>query len=330
MAIEPPFVGRAEELRLLKELLHATGREGKARVVSVTGIGGHRQVAPGLGAPEVRRRARPRRSGGTTAAARPTATGITFWALGEMVRMRAGIAETDAAGRLAVEARRLGRRSTSPDEDERRWLEPRLAFLLGLDERPAGGGEELFAAWRTFFERISDARHGRDGLRGPAVGRRRAARLHRVACSSGRATSPIFIVTLARPELADRRPNWGAGQRNFAVAAPRAALRRGDGRAGPRAWCPAPTTPPSAGSSSGPRACRCTRSRRSGCSPTAASSARARTRTSSSATSASSRCPRRCTRSSRRGWTRSDPRTARCCRTPPSSARASRSRRSRR
>ncbi|MGZ4133363.1 MAG: adenylate/guanylate cyclase domain-containing protein [Actinomycetota bacterium] len=40
MAIEPPFVGRAEELRMLKDMLHATGREGKSRVVSVTGIGG--------------------------------------------------------------------------------------------------------------------------------------------------------------------------------------------------------------------------------------------------------------------------------------------------
>ena len=40
MAIEPPFVGRAEELRLMKDLLHATGREGKSRVVSVMGVGG--------------------------------------------------------------------------------------------------------------------------------------------------------------------------------------------------------------------------------------------------------------------------------------------------
>ncbi len=40
MAVEPPFVGRTEQLRLLKELLHATEREGKVRVVSVTGIGG--------------------------------------------------------------------------------------------------------------------------------------------------------------------------------------------------------------------------------------------------------------------------------------------------
>ena len=28
-------------------------------------------------------------------------------------------------------------------------------------------------------------------------------------------SSPIFVVTLARPELLERRPTWGAGQRNF-------------------------------------------------------------------------------------------------------------------
>ena len=28
-------------------------------------------------------------------------------------------------------------------------------------------------------------------------------------------SSPILIVTLARPELLDRRPDWGAGKRAF-------------------------------------------------------------------------------------------------------------------
>ena len=28
-------------------------------------------------------------------------------------------------------------------------------------------------------------------------------------------TRPILVVTLSRPELLDRRPSWGAGQRNF-------------------------------------------------------------------------------------------------------------------
>ena len=38
--LEAPFVGRDVELRLLKDLFHATGRERRARLVSITGIGG--------------------------------------------------------------------------------------------------------------------------------------------------------------------------------------------------------------------------------------------------------------------------------------------------
>ena len=56
MAIEPPFVGRAEELRTLKELLHAAGREGKPRVDLGDGDRRHREVATVVGVAEVRRR----------------------------------------------------------------------------------------------------------------------------------------------------------------------------------------------------------------------------------------------------------------------------------
>src|SRR4029077_17777025 len=38
--LEAPFVGRDDELRLLKDLFHATGREGRARLVSVIGPAG--------------------------------------------------------------------------------------------------------------------------------------------------------------------------------------------------------------------------------------------------------------------------------------------------
>ena len=212
MAIEPPFVGRTEELRLLKELLHATGREGKARVVSVTGIGGigksrltwelakyvdglsetiwwHSGRCPAYG------------------------DGVTFWALGEMVRMRAGIAETDAPG---LSRQKLGASLAEhvPDEEERGWLEPRLAFLLGLEDRPAGGGEELFAAWRTFFERIAD--RGTVAMVFEDVQWADAGLLDFVeSLLEWSRNRPILVVTLSRPELTDRRPNWGAGQRNF-------------------------------------------------------------------------------------------------------------------
>ena len=39
-APEPPFGGRDEELRLAKELLHATGREGRPRLLHITGVAG--------------------------------------------------------------------------------------------------------------------------------------------------------------------------------------------------------------------------------------------------------------------------------------------------
>lgn len=38
--LEPPFVGRADELRFLKEQFHATDREGRARLISLVGQAG--------------------------------------------------------------------------------------------------------------------------------------------------------------------------------------------------------------------------------------------------------------------------------------------------
>ena len=37
---------------------------------------------------------------------------------------------------------------------------------------------------------------------------------------------PLFVVTLARPELQERRPTWGAGRAQLHVPLSRAALRR--------------------------------------------------------------------------------------------------------
>ena len=67
------------------------------------------------------------------------------------------------------------------DTEERRWIEPRLgAPARAGGRRRAGEREELFAAWRTFFERIAE--HGTtvmvfEDLQWADGG---AARLHRV------------------------------------------------------------------------------------------------------------------------------------------------------
>jgi tetratricopeptide (TPR) repeat protein len=142
--------------------------------------------------------------------------GISFWALAEMVRGRAGITEEDdpAASRAKLAAM-VGERVS--DETERRWMEPRLLQLLGLegtdaDERP--DRESLFAAWRVFFERVAeqgvvvlvfeDLQWADDGLLDFID--------HILEWSRDQ---PIYIITLARPELLDRRTDWGAGRRNF-------------------------------------------------------------------------------------------------------------------
>jgi len=212
--LEPPFVGRDEELRLLKELLHAAMREGKPRLVSVIGQAGigksrlawelekyvdgvvdtvywHIGRSPAYG------------------------EGVAYWSLAEMVRRRALIADTDdpvaAAAKLStVTAEWL------PDEAERRWVEPRLAGLLGIETIPPGTREELFAAWSTFFRRIAE--------RGPTILVFEDLQWadtglmdfieHLLESARG---LPLLVVTLARPALLDRRPGWGNAARSFAA-----------------------------------------------------------------------------------------------------------------
>src|SRR5436189_5885053 len=45
-ALEPPFVGRADELRFLKEQFHAPGRERRARLVPLVGPAGTGEGGP--------------------------------------------------------------------------------------------------------------------------------------------------------------------------------------------------------------------------------------------------------------------------------------------
>ncbi len=210
--LEPPFVGRDEELRLIKDLLHATAREQKARLVSVTGIPGigksrlaweFLKYVDGLADTVYWHQGRSPAYG----------EGITFWALGEMVRMRAAINESESAAasrsKLSASVAEL-----VTDPDECRWIEPRLAHLLGLADAPPGDREELFSAWRTFFERVAalgptvmvfeDLQWADSGLIDFVESILEWSRNY-----------PIMVITLARPELMDRRLNWGAGQRSF-------------------------------------------------------------------------------------------------------------------
>ena len=139
--------------------------------------------------------------------------GVAFWALAEMVRMRAGILE-DEDSESALPKLRATLEENIPDVEERRFVEPRLAQLLGLEARGPGDQENLFSAWRIFFERLADTSptillfedlHWADDALLDFVE-------YLVDWARDR---PIFIVTTARPELLERRPTWGAAKRSF-------------------------------------------------------------------------------------------------------------------
>jgi len=207
-------VGRQAELRMLKEFHLATGAERRPRLVSIMG-------QAGIGKSRLVWEFQKYLDGVTELAywhqGRSPAygEGITFWALAEMVRARAGIAEGEEPASVRSKLAESVATFVS-DEAERRWIEPRLAQLLGL-EGSAGDArdrESLFAAWRTFFERIAD--HATVVLVFEDLQWADGGLLdfidHLLEWSRDR---PIYVISMARPELLDRRPDWGAGRRNL-------------------------------------------------------------------------------------------------------------------
>jgi class 3 adenylate cyclase/tetratricopeptide (TPR) repeat protein len=212
--VEPPFVGREGELRLLKDLLQATAREQRVRLVSVTGIAGigksrlsweFLKYVDGLAETVYWHRGRSPAYG----------EGITFWALADMVRMRAGITEAEdpeqARAKLAESVAEF-----VSEPGERRWVEQGLAHLLGLAEAPGRDREELFSAWRTFFERIAE--RGATVLVFEDLQWADAGLIDFIeSIVEWSRTRAVLVLTLARPELLERRPSWGAGQRQYSA-----------------------------------------------------------------------------------------------------------------
>jgi class 3 adenylate cyclase/tetratricopeptide (TPR) repeat protein len=207
--LDAPFVGRDRELRLLKDLFHATCDGGKAHLVSVVGIAGigksrlsweFYKYMDGLADAYRWHRGRCLSYG----------EGVAYWALAEMIRGRANIMEGEAPSSAVAKLHAAVERYVR-DPAERRWVEPRLSHLLSLEERAARDKEDLFAAWRLFFERMAEDR--------PVI-------MCFEDCQWADASllefidyllewsgsHPIFILALSRPELLQGRSGWGTGR----------------------------------------------------------------------------------------------------------------------
>jgi class 3 adenylate cyclase/predicted ATPase len=206
--LEPPFVGRDRELRLVKELFHESADDQRARLVSVTGIAGIGKSRLGW---EFFKYMDGLEEGVWWHRGRCLAygEGVAFWALAEMMRMRAGIIE----GEDSVSARQKVRTSLDTfvtDDEERDFVEPRMLHLLGLEDGPARAKEELFGAWRVYFERMAE--QGPVALLFEDLQWADSALVEFVAhLLEWSRNRPIFVLCLARPELQSRHPEFGHG-----------------------------------------------------------------------------------------------------------------------
>jgi predicted ATPase/class 3 adenylate cyclase len=209
--LEAPFVGREREHRLVKDLFHSTAAEGKTHLLSVVGVAGigktrlaweFEKYADGVVDTVYWHRGRCLAYG----------DGVAYWALAEMVRSRARIHESeDESSALRKLRETLAEHVADPAERE--WIEPRLQQLLGLVERSSSDREDLFSAWRRFFEHLAeeatvalvfeDLHWADSGL---------IAFIEHVLDWSR--SLPIFVLALARPELAERHPGFPGATRN--------------------------------------------------------------------------------------------------------------------
>jgi class 3 adenylate cyclase/predicted ATPase len=203
--LEAPFVGRERELELIIEAAEASAASGEARLVTVVGgagVGKSRLLWEFFkyidGVEKIVRWHQGR--------CLSYGEGVAYWALAEMVRSRAGIVEEEEPA-VARAKLRTAVETFVADQRERRLIEPRLAHLLGLEQRTATDRADLFSGWRLFFERMADVE--------PVV----LVLEDLQWADSGlldfidyllewSAEHPIFILALGRPELLGARSAW--------------------------------------------------------------------------------------------------------------------------
>jgi class 3 adenylate cyclase/tetratricopeptide (TPR) repeat protein len=210
-----PFVGRDAELGVLVDAFERTVNEGTVQLVTIIG-------EPGVGKSRLLNEfresidARPDLVWWRQGRCLPYGDGITFWALSEIVKAHAGILDSDTEMQAQAKLRAAVRPLFS-DAPTAEWVRARLEAVAGVGGTPDGIEQaELFSAWSRFFEALA--------TRNPLV--IVVEDLHWADeamldflehITDWAVSSPILVVTTARPELFSLRGSWGGGKRNAAT-----------------------------------------------------------------------------------------------------------------
>ncbi len=197
-----PIVGRAGELSLLQQAFELSAREGACYLFTVLGTAGvgksrlTEEAITSLGG-------RPIVLGGRCL---PYGEGITYWAVREVVWQACDIpAEADTKlARETIAAHLRG-------EEHAERITEGVAQLIGL-VGASGTPEETFWGFRRFIEVTAQERPVVivfDDIHWAQPGF-----LDLVEYLSDFTRGPVFVLCLARVELLDISPAWGAGRKN--------------------------------------------------------------------------------------------------------------------
>jgi DNA-binding SARP family transcriptional activator len=212
-----PFIGRTQELSLLERLAARAREERSVQLVTIV-------AEPGGGKTRLLQELRSDLAASTPSpvwlqgSCLPYGDGVTYWALGEIVKAWAGILESDeseaSAAKIAAVAADL-----EPDAGRRPWLERGLRALIGIEHSPSSADrEQAFAPWRQFLEALAgraptivafeDIHWADEAFLGFLD--------HLVSRASG---VPLMVVCTARLDLLEAHPGWAGGKRNATTIA---------------------------------------------------------------------------------------------------------------
>jgi class 3 adenylate cyclase len=228
--LRAPLMGRDVELSLLRTIYARVTGERRPHLVTILG-------APGIGKTRLAREFVGGVASADAAGKQPVVLegrcpqygeAITYWPLAEMLRALSGFTALEPAASARaklLDTVRATLREAGRGEDPD-VLATYLGYTVGIESAarrdallPSDGQQlqdGLLRAWRTFFEALAAPRglivliddiHWADGAL--------LALLGYIAERASRA--PLLLLCPARPELLERRPDWGGGKRNYVM-----------------------------------------------------------------------------------------------------------------
>ena len=201
-AMRSPMVGRVGDLGVLLDLVETVARSGEARLATVlgpAGVGKSRlveELVAGLG-DQMR---------ALSGRCLTYGEGITYWPVSEVVRQALGLRGESSQDDIR---RRLAERVRGKDHADR--IVEGVAQMMGLSDA-TGSQEQMFWGTRRFLEAEADERplmvvfddiHWGEPIF-----------LDFVEYLADFASGPLLMICMARLDLLEERPGWGAGRRN--------------------------------------------------------------------------------------------------------------------